>query len=102
MVRQLHVPEAGELIHEEGVLFDDGVENILGDKSQRHSQNGQVRSADDAGSLGAVSPVHERISHEPPAQNTGWFPPWGTSLAFYFWEPSNNVWIETGECLMLP
>lgn len=36
MVRQLHVPEAGELIHEEGVLFNDSVENILGDKSQRH------------------------------------------------------------------
>ena len=30
MVRQLHVPEAGELVHEKGVLFDDGVENILG------------------------------------------------------------------------
>lgn len=83
MVRQLHVPEAGELIHEEGVLFDDGIENILGDKSQRHSQNGQVSSADDAGSLGAVSPMQERIPHEPPAQNTGWLPPWGTSLAFY-------------------
>lgn len=36
MVRQLHVPEAGELIHEEGVLFNDSVENILEDKSQRH------------------------------------------------------------------
>lgn len=34
MVRQLHIPEAGELVHEEGVLFDDGVENILGIKAR--------------------------------------------------------------------
>lgn len=33
VVRQLHVPEAGELIHEEGVLFDNGVENVLGIKA---------------------------------------------------------------------
>lgn len=38
VVRQLHIPETGELIHEEGVLFDDGVENILGEKSQTQSK----------------------------------------------------------------
>ena len=52
MVRQLHVPEAGQLIHEEGVLFDDSVENVLGDKKQSTSQTG---SACDAGSQGMTS-----------------------------------------------
>lgn len=42
MVRQLHIPEAGELVHKEGVLFDDGIENILGDESQRHSQDNRM------------------------------------------------------------
>lgn len=50
MVRQLHIPEAGQLIHEEGVLFDDGVENVLGDKSQRQLSYSQMGSACDAGS----------------------------------------------------
>lgn len=48
VVRQLHVPEAGELIHEEGVLFDDGVENILGKEARDTVKRGRGcgRSAD--------------------------------------------------------
>lgn len=57
MVRQLHIPEAGELVHEEGVLFDDSVENILGEKTHRHSQNSRAGSISDAGSRGPVSSV---------------------------------------------
>ena len=55
MVRQLHVPEAGQLIHEEGVLFDDSIENVLGDKSQRPQSTSQMGSACDAGSRGMTS-----------------------------------------------
>lgn len=62
MVRQLHIPEAGQLIHEEGVLFDDGVENVLGDKRQRQLSNSQMGSACDAGSRGMTSPMQSLTS----------------------------------------
>jgi hypothetical protein len=37
VVRQLHVPKAGELIHKEGILFDDSIEDILEDENQTQS-----------------------------------------------------------------
>lgn len=103
VVRQLHVPEAGELIHEEGVLLDDGVENVLGEKSQRHSQKGQVGCAADAGAVGLAPPGCLRVPRGPPAWNSGWLTPRGPSPGLFI---SRNQAVRSGrrcgECPALP